>query len=220
MSATDPRTRPRDFDRSARRDLVAVMQRFELRCACIDCFVPSAHFLDPAHVDRVTAAAVDAIELAAEIASIEGHVGGGIVVLSAPAKPEGVACFAIDAIRASAEHHGVCVAIPATDPASIASPFFVALDPAQILANSGDPQTVALAANGRIGAVRIVDLLRSGSRGPIHEPQESQLDCRGFVIGCRAAGFARDFVVDLRQWIEPERGLLATLQRWRTEVDA
>lgn len=219
FSATDPLTRPRDLDRSARRDLVAIMSRLELRCACVDCFLPTAHFLDAAQVDRATAAAIDAIEFAAEIATLEGRIGGGTVVLSVPTTKDKLAQDALDAISATAQHQGVHVAVPTCDASLVFQPFLVALDPAQILANNQDPLTIALASSRRIGAVRIVDLLRSGSRGPIGEPQEAQLDCRGFASGCRAAGFEGEFVVDLRQWHDPRGGLLATLSRWQSEVE-
>ncbi len=218
ISATDRSTRPRELDRSARRDLVACMGRLELHCAAVDCFLPVAHFLDPAEVDRATSAAIGAIELAAEIASLEGRKGLGTVVLPLPASEEALFQATADAIAQASQHHGVRVAQPSADPTSVRAPFLVAIDPAQVLASGNDPLSITLAAVGKIGAVRIVDLLRSGNRGPIGEPQEAQLDLHAFVSACRAAGFTEDFVVDMRQWTDPRGGLLATLERWSAGV--
>ncbi len=194
------------------------MSRLELHCTCVDCFLPIAHFLDSAEIDRATNAAMSAVEFAAESAALEGRNGLGTVVLALPTADDTLAKSAIHALTTAAERHGVRLAVPTTDAARIRPPLLVAVDPAQVLANGGDPAAIALAANGRLGASRIVDLLRSGTRGPIGEPREGQLEVSAFVSACRAAGFAGEFVIDMRQWMDPRGGLLATIERFQREV--
>ncbi len=64
LSATQSGLRPRDLDRSARRDLLVRLRRLEMQVSGLDLWIPPAHFLDPALVDR----AVDAVRAALELA--------------------------------------------------------------------------------------------------------------------------------------------------------
>ena len=66
----------------------------------------------------------------------------------------------------------------------------------------------------RLGGVRVVDLLRSGMRGPIHEPRESRLDAMALRAVLDVASFRGIPVMDARQWPDPRAGLARSIERW------
>src|SRR5690606_35381914 len=70
LSATHPGLRPRELDQSARRDLLATLRRRERSPAGVDLWIPPEHFADAAQVDRAVAAAIAAIELAADLGRV------------------------------------------------------------------------------------------------------------------------------------------------------
>lgn len=70
LDATAAGLRPRDLDRSARRDLAATLRRAELTCAGIDLLIPPQHFTDPTHADRAAEALFAAIDLAADLGTL------------------------------------------------------------------------------------------------------------------------------------------------------
>jgi sugar phosphate isomerase/epimerase len=90
----------------------------------------------------------------------------------------------------------------------------VSLDPAAILAEGGDPVNMVSQLGPRLVSARVVDLLRSGMRGPVGAAGESRLDVLGFRVALEMAGLARFPVIDARQWIDPHAGVLATVQAW------
>jgi hypothetical protein len=67
LNAAAPGLRPRELDRSARRDLAAFLRRHELGISGVDLWIPPEHFADTAQVDRAVAAALAAIEFATDI---------------------------------------------------------------------------------------------------------------------------------------------------------
>ena len=205
LSATDSATRPRELGASARRDLRATLARHELACAGLDFFIPTAHYTDPAHVARAFDALLGAIGLAADL-------GGAPVTAAIP--PEAPADFRA-AIGAEAARLGVSVLIPAgASPAELAAPFAVSVDCAAVLAEAGRPEEVVARLGRALGGVRLVDLLRSGLRGPILEPAESRLDALAVRMALEVSGFAGLAVLDARQWQEPRRGILDSARRW------
>lgn len=211
FSASDPETRPRGLSQSARRDLQATLQRLELMCSGIDLFLPVAHLSDPAHMSRAFDAILSAIELCAVL---------GRVPLTLPiASPDETPLRA--EIAAVASHAGVSILVgspPAGQASGVSPPFAVSVDCASVLAAAGDP-AMLLARLGRdLGGVRLVDLLRSGLRGPIGEPRESRLDIIGVQAALDAAAFTGLLVADARQWASPRAGLEATLERWSGSV--
>ncbi|MEM7756072.1 MAG: hypothetical protein AAF297_10600, partial [Planctomycetota bacterium] len=52
LDATRAGLRPRDLERSARRDLAATMRREELAFSGVDLWIPPHHFVDPDRADR------------------------------------------------------------------------------------------------------------------------------------------------------------------------
>lgn len=102
LDATDPQTRPRELDRSARREIASLLRRNDLACAGVDVFVPAEHLKNPATVDRAVNAVLGAIELAADLASAFRVVNVALPTTDAL----GVGA----ALREHAEHVGVRIA--------------------------------------------------------------------------------------------------------------
>ncbi|MBL8764329.1 MAG: hypothetical protein JNM07_08680 [Phycisphaerae bacterium] len=65
--------RPRELDRSARRDLAALLRRRELVLSGLDLMIPPEHFVSPAHADRAASALLAALELASELAALNNQ---------------------------------------------------------------------------------------------------------------------------------------------------
>ncbi|MDI9403588.1 MAG: hypothetical protein QM516_06925 [Limnohabitans sp.] len=212
LNGTDPTMRPRDLGASARRDLKATLARVELVCSGIDLFIPPAHFEDPATVTRAVDAVAAALVLGAEL-------GRAPVTVSLP---ETVEPSLRDALVAEAQRVGSRLLVPCHERASVQklahSPAIGAsLDCAAVLAAGGRPEELILQAGDRFGAVRIVDLLRSGLRGPILEPRESRLDCIALKAALSLAEGSQSVpsaVVDARQWADPRSGITASINRW------
>ncbi len=72
--------KPRDLDRSARRDLAAYLRRAELAVTGWDLIIPAAHWADPARVDRAVAATLAAIDLADEIRRLWADAAGVVCI--------------------------------------------------------------------------------------------------------------------------------------------
>lgn len=209
LSAADPETRPRDLPPSARRDLLASLARVELACSGIDLFIPAEHFQDGAFATRAFEAARDAIGLAADL-------GRAPVVLPAL----GGAPAILEALGQEALHRGVRLAmVPGSAPdgasaGAVAEPFGTCIDCAASLAAGERPDATILAFGSSVAAVRVVDLLRSGMRGPIGRRGESRLDVGALRVALDVAAFRGIPVVDARQWIAPAEGLAHSLEAW------
>jgi len=212
LSATHPALRPRDLGPSARRDLRATLTRLELVASGIDAFIPAAHFIDPAHAER----AIDAAGAACDLA---GELGRVPVTLQLPAaeagSPESARrAEAVRAIVAAAERAGVRIA-DASGAADLPwPPIGLSLDPAAALASGEDPSLVAVRAGARLASARVVDLLRSGMRGPVGVAGESRLDVLAYRIALETAGFRGLPVIDARQWTDVPAGIEATVAAW------
>lgn len=92
--------RPRELDRSARRDLVATFNRDEVLLSGLDCLVPAEHLRDREKLDRAVAAISAAIELAADMRVRR-------VACRLPSEPDPQA---VELLRAAAERQGVVLA--------------------------------------------------------------------------------------------------------------
>lgn len=213
LSATQPGMRPRELDASARRDLRAMLVRLGLVASGLDLWIPTDHFLDPAHADR----AIDAVRAACEFASFLGRVP---VVLALPARtPDAAQAARRDEVAAAlaeaADLHGVRIAVaPDAREGLRCPPFGTLLDPAALLALGADPVAAAAGAAGEVVAARVVDQLRSGLRGPIGSPGDARLDVLAYRIGLEASGFPGLPVIDARQWADPRAGVRQSVAAW------
>lgn len=212
LSAAQAGLRPRELDRSARRDLLATLRRRELDVAGIDAWIPPADLLDPARVDRAVAAIVEAIELA-------GDLGRCPVSLTLPGREAGGESGALESVMETivdaAQQRDVPLAdhaIPVTEQEYIG----VGIDPAAWLAQDEDPAAAVSRHAGRLLSLRLCDLLTSGLRGPIGDAREGRLDVLAYKVAAALAGLDRPLVVDARQWSDPWAGLIQTLDAWAT----
>ncbi|CAN5743312.1 hypothetical protein BH11PLA1_BH11PLA1_06940 [soil metagenome] len=120
LDATRAGLRARELDRSARREVAALLRRNALTLAAVDAFVPPAHFADPATQERATSAVLAAIELAAEL----GGLGRSVDHAANVRRTEGAA--GAPAIHIATGHGEgargvVCLELPAPDTGAGAS---------------------------------------------------------------------------------------------------
>jgi sugar phosphate isomerase/epimerase len=214
LSATQRGMRPRELDRSARRDLAAMLRRREMSIAGVDAWIPPRHFLDDAHSDRAVAAAIDAISFAADL-------GRCPVSFTLPAgkNEEERAALApvIEALVARASHLGVILAdhaVPVTERDGVQ----IGIDPAAWLAAGEDPTAAATRHAPSIACVRLCDLLLSGMRGPINDDEEGRLDVTAYRVAVSLCELAQPVVIDTRQWRDPWSGLERTKDTWERAV--
>jgi sugar phosphate isomerase/epimerase len=210
LDATAPSVRPRELDRSARRDLASTMRRAGLASSGVDLFIPPAHLLDPAHADRAIAAMLGAIELAAQLADLTG----GVPVLSTRLPHEAGARTAIDTLAEHALAHGVRVADHAWPPdESIpgASPIGVGLDPASMfLADpEADPAAAASRLGERVAGARLADLDADGRAAP----GDGRLDELAYAVALSTGAYAGRLVLDLRGLARQASVARAVLER-------
>lgn len=212
LSVTGAGLRPRDLGPSARRDLRAALTRLELVASGIDALVPGAHFLDPSTVER----AMDAVEGACGLAGDLGRVPVTVHLPAAtdeatrPRRQEVLARLAAAADRVGVSLGDLGGAVDAAWP-----PVGVAVDPAAVLAEGGDPSAAVARAGGRLVGARVVDLLRTGMRGPIGRPGEARLDVLGFRVAVEVSGFPGLPVIDCRQWADPREGVRQSADAWQ-----
>ncbi|MEE8154531.1 MAG: hypothetical protein V3T53_06170 [Phycisphaerales bacterium] len=207
LCATQRGLRPRDLDRSARRDLLVRLRRLEMQVSGLDLWIPPSHFLDPALVDR----AVDAVRAALELA---GDLQRCPISLELP-RPTGDDSLGpvIETIAEQALRVGVELADHAF-PDVTADRLGIGIDPAAQLSCNEDPAAVVTKHADRLVSARLCDLLASGMRGPIGEAQAGRLDVLSYRVALSVGGYDRPVVVDARQWSDPWPGLTQTARTW------
>lgn len=201
FDASDPDLRPREMSESVRRDLGAALRRRGLVASGVDCFVPVERFEDAARVERAIEAVQGSILLAESLRGVP-------VCLFMPRGVRDVA----DSLEREAQRRGVTLADfawPASDGSGA-----VGIDPAALLGAGADPASVVPALASRLAAARVVDLLRSGLRGPIGEQGGSRLDAMAFRLALEMSGLRGLPVIDCRQWQAPLQGARSCAARW------
>ncbi|MBS0188288.1 MAG: hypothetical protein JSS51_09475 [Planctomycetes bacterium] len=199
--------RPRELERSARRDLASLLKRSAVAATGLDLFLPPQHLAESAHVDRAVSAITGAIELLSELASL-GALETRVLCLSLPPKPLASALAAISSV---AQEHGVAIADfsfpPASDlPASISR----GIDCALAIAASQD--VAALVASSAPGAIRLSDW--DGTRRvPVGK---GRLETRSLVAAASVSAPNVPVVIDLRG-ID---GLASNPQAWQSAASA
>jgi sugar phosphate isomerase/epimerase len=214
LSATHPGLRPRDLDHSARRDLLATFRRRELTISGLDVWIPPRHFLEPEHSDRAVTALHQAIELAADLGRCT--VSFTLPYASPASDEHGDALKLLaEAVSAQADRYGVCVADHAVPIVSREGTLIeLGIDPAAWIGQGDDPVKAVLTNGTRLASARLCDLLTSGLRGPIGDPQERQLDVQGYKVALSVAGYVQPLIVDTRSWRDGWQGLEQTKRVW------
>jgi len=198
-SAALPGLRPRELDRSARRDLAVRLRRLELAPSGIDLWIPEAHLLDPAACDRAVAALRDAIDLAADLDRVP----------LSTSLPPGLPAEIIEAIGHHAGARGVAVANH--DVSASYHEIGLGLDPARWLGRpDADPVARLTAEAGPPVAIRWSDADDAGRC----EPGLGRLDLRAFraTLGVVAPG--RPVALDLRAARDPAEAVRRCRDRW------
>lgn len=213
LSATQPGLRPRDLDNSARRDLAVKLRRWEIAASGIDLWIPPAHFVETANVDR----AVDATKAAIELA---GDLDRCPVSMELPSVNDDDELDLKVVIAAIAEHaakFGIQLADHCV-PVSNWQYIGIGIDPAAWLSNNSDPANAIHKNAEQIVSIRLCDLLTSGMRAPICESQGSQLDIVQYQVAISVNGYLKPIVIDARQWQDPWAGITQTANSWSTLV--
>ncbi|MEO1008315.1 MAG: hypothetical protein AAFX79_07090 [Planctomycetota bacterium] len=205
LDATHPQTRPRDLDRSARRDVAALLRRHEVACSGVDLWIPPEHFATREHIDRATAAVIDAISFARELAGLVRATPAACVAL--PTEPD---ADAMAAIRAAAERHDVRVADHAW-PAPEAGD--VGLDPAMAILAGADPVAVVASLGPRLAHARLSDAGTLG-RAPLGSAG-GRLDVDAYAAALAVSAPDAPLVLDTRMLVDPAEAALSGLAAWR-----
>lgn len=205
--------RARELDRSARRDLAAVLRRNEVGVSGVDLWIPSEHFVRPEHVDRAVGAVVGAIELAADLRTLVDSMGTGRVVGAGDGVvcvcvrlPEGVDEGAVTLIEGSASAHGVWVA-DFGDGVSVHAgaerALGVGVDAgAAVLAGGKSPTKRVVEAGASLRGVRLGDAEEGVGRCAVGDGGLRVVELRA---GLSVAGFGGVVVTDVRGLGEGER---------------
>ncbi len=186
--------RPRQLDRSARRDLAALLSRLELSLAGVDLLIPPTHFQDSETVDRAMAATLEAIHFTAELATLAA--AAPILTLELPQD----APQTIDPLTDAAAQQGVTlanIAHPPTAPEDTRSAITAAIDPAAILASGQagvDPAQAVLTCPVPIASARLSDLASTGRVAP----GAGRLDILAYTVALTTRNYAGPLITDLR----------------------
>lgn len=192
LNGAAPGVRPRELDRSGRRDIAAMLKRLELGFSGIDLFVPPEHLLSPAQQDRAVGAIGAAVEMAAELAGLTG--GGRVVAVELPEK---LTSEVRAALAATCDRHGVRLADCAWRPGlerPAAAPMALGLDPAAVLMGGGDPAAEAARLGPAVACARLSDVSAAGRVSP----GSGRLDLLAYRIALGVGGAAMPVVLDLR----------------------
>lgn len=220
LSATQVGTRPRDLDVSGRKDLMVQLRKLGLACAGLDLWIPSSHFVDSAFIDRAVNAVTQSIMLAASL----GRCSVSIALPEQTDQNKDQLRDVREAIQTAAQHEGIWIADHGLDAATgkwscEASSFLgIGIDPPMLMAAGHDVSALVARFGASIVSARIVDLLRSGMRGPPDEPGNSRLDFQTYAATLASLPLRTSPVADARQWTDAHAGLRATIERWTGDV--
>lgn len=190
IDATYPGLRPRELDRSARRDLAALCARSGLVISGVDCFVPARHLLAGEHQDRAMHALIASLELSADLARL-GDSEASVVSCELPADlPSEIT----DAFEAACDRFDTRLADHATTQPTHA--LHRGVDPAACLEAGTDPATHAASLGERLGSARLSDRDEAARVLPVVEV--GRLDLPAYRVALVSAGYERPLVVDLR----------------------
>jgi len=211
LDATMAGIRPRELDRSGRRDLAALLKRLGLSFSGLDLFIPLEHFTNARHTDRALSAASAACELASDLERLAGDAGAGVVCT---ALPDSIDPRVIEALAAAADRHGVAIADLAWPPRDQpAGPGIGAgFDPAAMLMRGADPAAEVARLHAPVLAARLSDVSAVGRVAP--GSPGGRLDVLGYAAALHARGFAGAVVADLRGLDDADKAAARMIAAW------
>jgi sugar phosphate isomerase/epimerase len=219
LDATHPGLRPRELDRSARRDVAAHLRREGLAFSGLDLWIPPAHLADNARADRAAGAITAAITLAADLAKLcpnQAHTLPPTVCIEFPAlgTPPGL----LDALCTSAATQGVQLADfgPAAqsrvDTPNTPTPGLgVGVDPAAELLAGRDPIATIAKLGQCCVAARLTDATGLG-RVPVGT---GRLDLPAFRATLSISTPVRCIVLDLRTLADQATAAATAINAWQ-----
>lgn len=210
LSASQPGLRPRELDRSGRRDLLGRLKRVEMVPAGLDLWIPEAHLRDPARVDRAVGALQAAVELAADL----GRITLSLLLPTRDETSDAIAPI-LQAVIEKSLRFGVPLAdctVPPSDRADVG----VGIDPVIWLSNGRDPVDAVATLADRIFSARLGDLSASGDRKPVGavNGEQGRLDLGAYRSTLLGHGYAGPIVVDLRSNNDPWQELEQSVYAW------
>jgi sugar phosphate isomerase/epimerase len=208
LDATMRGFRPRDLDRSARRDLASTIRRRGLACTGVDLLIPPEHFSRSDTQDRAFAAVCDALDLARSIA------GAGVVSSVTTQFPSGDLPVALDAAR-EADRAGVLLSDtgwPLTSAHTHAPSLRVAIDAASVLVAGQDPAEQLLRLAASVASVRLTDANASNARMEVGA-FGGRLDIPALLASIATLSSQVPLVLDLRGIPDPVGSIGRVLAR-------
>ena len=209
LDATHPQARPRSLDRSARRDLAAVLRRHGLAVTGLDLWIPPEHLTAGPELERATEAVVAAIGLTRELA---GLVPTRAVV--ALALPPDADAEAMEAIKAASRRHEVAMADHAWPPPKAGT---LGLDPANAITAGKSAAKLATELGSRLASARLSDVGVAG-RVPVGSPGGS-LDVAAYAAALSIAAANIPVVADVRLLADLRSAATTALRAWREATE-
>jgi sugar phosphate isomerase/epimerase len=192
LDAMAPGLRPRELDRSARRDLAAILRRGGLPLTGLDLWIPPEHLLDPAKAERAMEAILRAVELGADLVR---HSAGPAFAAISVVLPEGLAADIASQLARAADHAGVRIADHAIKAAGVEG-IHRGVDPAMQLLAGQDPALVAARAGAALASARLSDASLTGRVQP--GSSGGRLDLVAYIASLSVAGYGRPIILDPR----------------------
>jgi sugar phosphate isomerase/epimerase len=161
LDASAPGLRPRELDRSARRDLAATLRRSGLGFTGVDLWIPPAHYEDPARSDRALGALAGAIAFAGELGALLGVRGAGVCV-TLPAEPDG---SLRRMLSEQGDRAGVVIEDHGTgEPGGLSPPFAPGFDSARAVLRGEKPEEALARLASVLRSLRLNDADDTGRR--------------------------------------------------------
>jgi hypothetical protein len=231
LSALQLGTRPRDLDRSGRRDLLAAARRRELEIAGIDLWFPSEDLLEPGRVDDAVDRLHDTVQLAADLGRVAvstrfPNAGAddpirallavaarlGVTIIDHAVPPRGRPVRA----RSPRGSVGSGLILPGSEDAD-AEVSTSSVEVAGLAVGIDTPAWLVAgldfldAASRGVEAIRLSDLTADGMRIPPGDP-DGRVDPGSLIAVARTGGFEGLPVIDARRWPRPIDGVRVTLE--------
>lgn len=223
LDATWPEFRPRNLDRSGRRDLAALLRMRELTCGGLDLFIPRHHFTQAEHQDRAVAAVQGAVDLAAELGRVP-------VSLTLPLEEghDPLTTALVDA----ADRAGVRLAVHGEDRLDELAAWLArmdqpaagaGLDSAAILLREGDPAAAVHRLAPWLASARLADAQADADlRCPVGRGRLEVMDYRIAADltrgGDTGGGLGGAVVLDLRGLVDPVAAARVAKRAWDDAV--
>lgn len=208
--------RPRDLDNRARKDLLAMLARHEVRAVGLDLFIPRKHFHEAEHMDRAMGAALAAIELAADLGRLTVSLALPVSKMNDEAKAT---------LVEAADGRSVQLAVHAEDQLDALLSWVdevdlpalsIGLDPVSLLTRGLDPAEQTHRLSQRLAAARLGDYLAENDEGVGErcEIGRGDLDMLAYRIAVDLTQIA-SVTIDLRSLARPMRAAGQAVEAWR-----